>query len=274
MSGFFAAGRYWDLDETDVAALDQARATLAAAGVGDPGHESRLIWAHVAGDAARFAGLVQRRCERAPLSHLLGYRDFYNHRFVVTPDVLDPRPDTESIVMAALEQPFAQVLDLGTGSGCILLSLLAERPQARGLGVDISDAALAVAAQNRAALGLDQRADLRQSDWFSNVTDQFDLIVSNPPYIAAAEMPALQPEVRLHEPAQALTDHADGLSCYRIIAAGAPAHLAPGGRLIVEIGPTQAQDVSAMFAAAGFSDLRVIPDLDGRDRGISGLWRG
>ncbi|MBQ2263383.1 MAG: peptide chain release factor N(5)-glutamine methyltransferase [Loktanella sp.] len=254
--------------------MDQARARLAAAGVTDPGHESRLIWAHVAGDAVRFADMVAQRAARVPLSHLLGYRDFYNHRFVVTADVLDPRPDTESIVIAALEQPFAQVLDLGTGSGCILLSLLAEQPQARGLGVDISEAALAVAARNSAALGLDQRADLRLSDWFSKVTGQFDLIISNPPYIAADEMSGLQPEVRLHEPAGALTDHGDGLSCYRIIAAGAPAHLAKGGRLMVEIGPTQARAVSAMFSAAGFTDLAVINDLDGRNRGILGHWQG
>ncbi|MFN3663152.1 peptide chain release factor N(5)-glutamine methyltransferase [Yoonia sp.] len=274
MSGFFAAGRYWDIDRSQADLLEQARARLAAAGVTDPGHESRLIWAHVAGDVVRFAALLDQRAARAPLSHLLGYRDFYNHRFVVTPDVLDPRPDTESIVVAALEQPFAQVLDLGTGSGCILLSLLAERTQARGLGVDISDAALAVAARNRAALGLDQRADLRQSDWFSSVSGQFDLIISNPPYIAAAEMDGLQPEVRLHEPTGALTDHGDGLSCYRIITAGAPTHLAPGGRLIVEIGPTQAAAVTAMFAAAGFTELAVIADLDGRDRGIMGIRGG
>ncbi len=254
--------------------MDRARAWLAAAGVTDPGHESRQIWAHVAGDAPRFAALVDQRAARVPLSHLLGYRDFYNHRFIVTKDVLDPRPDTESIVAAALAQPFAQVLDLGTGSGCILLSLLAERPESRGLGVDISDAALAVAAQNRTALGLNDRADLRQSDWFSNVTGQFDLIISNPPYIAAGEMSGLQPEVRLHEPTQALTDNADGLSCYRIIAAGTPAHLAPGGRLIVEIGPTQADAVSTMFTAAGFTDLAVIDDLDGRNRGVSGHWPG
>ncbi|MDA1153755.1 MAG: peptide chain release factor N(5)-glutamine methyltransferase [Proteobacteria bacterium] len=272
MSGFFAGGRFWDIAAADRAVLDQGQAQLAAAGVGDPGHESRLIWAHVAGDSAAFAALVARRAARAPLSHLLGYRDFYVHRFIVTPDVLDPRPDTEAIVAAALADPFTRVLDLGTGSGCILLSLLAARAQATGLGVDLSDAALAVAAQNRSALGLDQRATLVRSDWFAAVTGSFDLIVSNPPYIAAAEMAGLQPEVRLHEPHLALTDGADGLSCYRIIAAGAGAHLAPAGRLIVEIGPTQASAVSALFRAAGFTDLRVIPDLDGRDRGIEGRW--
>jgi release factor glutamine methyltransferase len=272
VSGFFAGGRFWDIAAADRAVLDQGHAQLAVAGVGDPGHESRLIWAYVAGDSAAFAALVARRAARAPLSHLLGYRDFYDHRFIVTPDVLDPRPDTEAIVTAALADPFAHVLDLGTGSGCILLSLLAARPQATGLGVDLSDAALAVAAQNRSALGLDQRATLVRSDWFTAVTGSFDLIVSNPPYIAATEMAGLQPEVRLHEPHLALTDGADGLSCYRIIAAGAGAHLAPGGRLIVEIGPTQASAVSALFRAAGFTDLRVIPDLDGRDRGMTGRW--
>ncbi len=274
MNGFFAGGRYWDLTADEAVLLDRARAQLMAAGIADAGHESRLIWAHVAGDAARFAALVAQRAARAPLSHLLGYRDFYNHRFVVTPDVLDPRPDTESIVAAALDQPFATVLDLGTGSGCILLSLLAEMPQAKGVGVDISDAALAVAMQNRTALGLGQRAAFVRSDWFADVTGTFDLIISNPPYIAAVEMAALQPEVRLHEPHMALTDHADGLSCYRIITAGASAHLAQGGRLIVEIGHSQAADVRALFIAAGFADPIVIRDLDGRDRGVAGWWRG
>lgn len=274
MNGFFAGGRYWDLTADEAVLLDRARVQLMAAGIADAGHESRLIWAHVVGDAARFAALVAQRAARAPLSHLLGYRDFYNHRFVVTPDVLDPRPDTESIVAAALDQPFATVLDLGTGSGCILLSLLAEMPQAKGVGVDISDAALVVALRNRTALGLGQRAAFVRSDWFADVTGTFDLIISNPPYIAAAEMAALQPEVRLHEPHMALTDHADGLSCYRIITAGASAHLAHGGRLIVEISHSQAADVSALFIAAGFADPIVIRDLDGRDRGVAGWWRG
>lgn len=272
MNGFFADGRYWDLTESAALALAQARAQLAAAGIADPALETRLVWAHVAGDQARFAAMVAQRATRVPLSHLFGYRDFYKHRFVVTPAVLDPRPDTESIVSAALAQPFAQLLDLGTGSGCILLSLLADMPQAQGLGVDISDAALAVAAQNRTALGLDARADLRRSDWFSAVTGQFDLIVANPPYIAADEMAGLAPDVRLYEPALALTDQADGLSCYRSILAGAGAHLLPAGRLIVEIGHQQAAAVMAMFAKAGFHDPAVIHDLDGRDRGIAGRW--
>lgn len=272
MSGFFAAGRYWDLTAAEGGALAQARAQLAAAGIADPALESRLIWAHVAGDQAQFAAMVAQRAARIPLSHLLGYRDFYHHRFVVTPAVLDPRPDTEAIVSAALAKPFTRVLDLGTGSGCIVLSLLAGMPQAQGVGVDLSDAALAVAAQNRAALGLDLRCDLRQSDWFTAVTGQFDLIVANPPYIAADEMAGLAPDVRLYEPALALTDHADGLSCYRVIVAAAGGYLTQGGRLIVEIGPTQAQAVMAMFAQAGFTDVTLIHDLDGRDRGIAGDW--
>ncbi|WP_019953761.1 peptide chain release factor N(5)-glutamine methyltransferase [Yoonia vestfoldensis] len=274
MSGFFAGGRFWDMTAAQEALLAQAVVRLTAAGIADALKEARMLWVHVAADEAAFADLIARRAARAPLSHLLGYRDFYDHRFIVTPDVLDPRPDTESIVAAALEQPFVRVLDLGTGSGCILLSLLAAAAQADGLGVDVSEAALRVAAQNRSVLGLDARAELRQSDWFGAVSGSFDLIVSNPPYIAAAELANLQPEVRGHEPHLALTDQADGLSCYRIIAAGAPAHLVPGGRLIVEIGPTQAAQVKALFTAAGFTGLRVIPDLDGRDRGVAGRWPG
>ncbi|WP_322888900.1 MULTISPECIES: peptide chain release factor N(5)-glutamine methyltransferase [unclassified Yoonia] len=274
MSGFFAGGRFWDMTAAQEAALATAAATLSNVGISDAVKEARMLWVHAAADEGVFASLIARRAARAPLSHLLGYRDFYDHRFIVTPDVLDPRPDTESVVAAALDQPFSRVLDLGTGSGCILLSLLAAHAQATGLGVDISDAALAVAAQNRTTLGLDDRATLARSDWFGAVTGTFDLIVSNPPYIAADEMAGLQPEVRLFEPHLALTDDADGLSCYRIIAAGAAAHLVPGGRLIVEIGPTQAAAVKALFASAGLTDLRVIPDLDGRDRGIAGRWPG
>jgi release factor glutamine methyltransferase len=272
VSGFFADGRYWDLTAPEAAAMAAGQQALAAAGITAGAKDCHLIWAHVAGNITAFQALVARRAAREPLSHLLGYRDFYDHRFIVTPDVLDPRPETEIIVAACLDRPFTSVLDLGTGSGAILLSLLAARPGARGLGVDLSDAALAVAARNRAALDLDQQAELRQSDWFAAVTGPFDLIVSNPPYIAAAEMDALQPEVREYEPQMALTDHADGLTAYRIITTGAAAHLDAAGRLIVEIGASQGAAVARLFAKAGFTDIAVIPDLDGRDRAVTGIW--
>lgn len=167
--------------------------------------------------------------------------------------MLDPRPETGNPGRGGATEPFASVLDLGTGTGAILISLLAERPQARGMGTDISAAALSVAQGNAANIGV--CATFLESDWFAAVTGSFDLIVSNPPYIALDEMAGLAPDVRDWEPRQALTDEGDGLTAYRIIAASAPTHLAPGGRLMVEIGPTQGAEVAALMLAAGLMDL-------------------
>lgn len=264
-------------------ALAAAAARLAQAGVDEARGDARLLMAAATGLApdrvllhldrtldadaeAHLARLVAARAGRQPMAQILGYRDFWRHRFAVTPEVLDPRPETEALVAEALRAPFADVLDLGTGSGAILLSLLAERPGARGLGTDLSEAALAVAARNAAALGLAGRARFARADWFAGLSGRFDLIVSNPPYISAAEMAALAPEVRDHEPHLALSPGGDGLAAYRAIAAGAGSHLAPGGRLMVEIGAAQGPDVAALFAQAGLGPVRVLPDLDGRDR--------
>ena len=222
---------------------------------------------------AAFEDAVRRRCEGEPVSHILGWREFYGRRFEVSADVLDPRPETEGLIAEALSEPFREVLDLGTGSGCILLTLLAERPGATGVGTDLSPEALAVAGRNAESLGVAGRCTLIESDWFEAVGGMFDLIVSNPPYIAAEEMAGLAPELA-HEPRLALTDEADGLSAYRVIAAGAGAHLAPKGRLLVEIGWQQGAEVAALFRAAGFADVTVLPDLDGRDRVVSGHWTG
>lgn len=271
MSGFFAAGRYWELDSAAQARLAAGSAALIAADIPQGAKEAQMIWAHCAG-GADFAGLIARRAARAPLSHLLGYRDFYDHRFIVTPAVLDPRPETEILVGAALAGDFDRVLDLGTGSGCIVLSLLAARAGAMGLGVDISPDALDVAARNGAAMGLGARVHWQQSDWFADVTGRFDLIVANPPYIATAEMAALAPEVRNHEPHLALTDQGDGLGAYRAIAANAGGYLTAGGRLILEIGPTQAAQVRALLVVAGFGAITITPDLDGRARVITAHW--
>jgi release factor glutamine methyltransferase len=264
-------------------ALRAAIARLTAAGVPDAPRDARRLLAHAMGlpadrvtlhlsdplDPAQFARLEQAvaaRTQRQPVSQITGLRRFWGRDFRVTPDTLDPRPETEILVAEALAQPFRRILDLGTGTGCILLSCLADQPAATGLGVDLSPAALAVAAGNAATLGLSERADFALSDWFSAVEGRFDLIVSNPPYIAADEMPALAPDVRDWEPHLALTPGGDGLSPYRRIAAAAPAHLTPGGRLLVEIGPTQGQAVAGMFRAAGLTGVRIQPDLDGRDR--------
>jgi release factor glutamine methyltransferase len=223
--------------------------------------------------AAEFRDSIRQRCEGVPVSHLLGWREFYGRRFEVDRNVLDPRPETEALIAAALSEPFEAVLDLGTGSGCILLTLLAERPGATGVGTDRSRAALVVAGCNAESLGVAARCVLIESDWFGDVAGRFDLIVSNPPYIAAEDMAGLAPELS-HEPRMALTDEADGLSAYRVIAGSAGAHLRPGGRLLVEIGCQQGAPVAAFFRAAGFADVTVSPDLDGRDRVVSGRWRG
>jgi len=258
------------------AVLRAAARRLADHGVPEPMRDARRLLAHVMGrvfaqddvageDRATFERLVARRCAREPLSHLTGQRAFWAHDFEVSAAVLDPRPETELLVAEALRGPFATVLDLGTGSGAIILSLLAERPDARGVAVDLSEAALAVAARNAARLGVADRVSLLFSDWFGAVTGRYDLIVSNPPYIARAEMDGLAPELS-HEPRIALSDEGDGLSAYRAIAAGAGDHLAPDGRLLVEIGPSQAEAVCGLFSEAGLSGIAVHRDLDDRDR--------
>ncbi len=271
---------------TAAALLAPAIARLRAAGIIDPARDARLLLAHALdlpadrltlhlhdplppGAAARMDALIARRAARQPVSQIIGARLFWGRQFIVTPDVLDPRPETETLIEAALTAPFARVLDLGTGSGVILLTLLAERAQASGLGVDISPPALDVARRNAQALGLEGRAQFRLSDWFTAVEGRFDLIIANPPYIAAAEMPALAPETREWEPALALTPGGDGLGAYRIIAQGAAAFLNPGGRLLMEIGPAQGAAVAALCRAGGLAGVQVLPDMDGRDRVVA-----
>jgi len=212
--------------------------------------------------------ILPDRLERRPLSHLLGYRDFFKHRFQVSRQVLDPRPETEILVEIALAGRFNRVLDLGTGSGAIVISLLVERPQVEGLATDYSDDALKEAQGNAKWIGVEDRCQFLRSDWFAAINGGFDLIVSNPPYISLEEMDLLEPELAF-EPRMALTDEGDGLSAYRAIAKGLPEHLTPGGRVLVEIGPTQARAVSEMFAGAGLENIDTHPDLDGRDRVVS-----
>ncbi|GGG75381.1 release factor glutamine methyltransferase [Salipiger pallidus] len=275
---------------TGSALLVEATRQLSAAGIADAGRDARRLLAHVLRvppgrltlflpepvadeQAEDFSALVTRRAGRVPMSHLTGRRAFYGRDFRVNGDVLDPRPETEMLIEAALGAPFEDVLDLGTGSGCILLTLLAERPTSRGIGTDLSAAALEVAAWNRDACKLEDRASFRQGSWWEALPGDaplFDLIVSNPPYIALSEMPGLSPEVRDHEPRMALTDEGDGLAAYRAISSQLAAHLAPAGRALVEIGPTQGAEVAAMFAAQGLQDVAIIPDLDGRDRVVAG----
>lgn len=268
---------------TAAQAMALAAARLRAAGVAEPARDARILLAHAArieasrvtliapenleqDVAERYEQLISLRAVRVPVSHLIGEREFYGRRFKVSMDVLDPRPETETLIEVALSLPFEKLLDLGLGSGCILVTLLAENPKAVGLGVDLSEAACLQASANAVLHRIEGRADIQQSDWFSNVTGQFDLITSNPPYIALEEMNSLDPEVRSHEPNMALTDGGDGLGAYRAIAAGVMAHLLPGGRLCMEIGPTQGAAVAGFLQDAGLVDVRIMPDLDGRDR--------
>lgn len=272
---------------TAAQALVSAVGRLRDAGVEDPARDARRLLAHAAQiEASRvtligpdpltddiaenFETLIQLRSDRVPVSHLVGRREFYGRSFQVSAAVLDPRPDTETLIEVALAEPFASVLDLGTGSGCILITLLAERKTAVGTGVDLSTEACFEASANAHALQVADRAQIVASNWFDAVDGTFDLIVSNPPYIALDEMDGLEPEVRKYEPRMALTDESDGLSCYRLICAQAGDFLDPQGRLIVEIGPTQGAAVSNLMQNAGFHDVKVIPDLDGRDRVVIG----
>ncbi len=274
---------------TAAEALRGAIARLTAAGIPDAPRDARRLLAFAMGiapdrvslhlpdplgptQAAGFDAAIADRIARRPVSQITGTRQFFGHSFRVTADTLDPRPETEILVAAALERPFVKMLDLGTGTGCILLSCLASMPFATGTGTDQSAAALAVAAGNAATLGLAKRARFRQADWFADISGKFDLIVSNPPYIAEDEMAGLSPEVRDWEPRAALTPGGDGLDAYRAIAAGAGARLMPGGRIALEIGPTQAGAVTALLTAAGFEKVEVRPDLDTRDRVILARW--
>ncbi len=261
-------------------------AQLRAAEVPDAPRDARLLLAAALGidrsrltlvmpdrvapeAAALFDSFIAARTTRQPVSQILGRREFYGREFRVTPDVLDPRPETEHLVELALSTPFETLLDLGTGSGCILATLLAENPTAKGQGADISPAAIAIAQENAHALGVADRAQFTSSDWFENIAGTFDLIVSNPPYISIAEMAELAPDVRDHEPHLALTPGGDGLESYRIIAQQAAEYLVPKGRLIVEIGATQAADVMALFRSAGFVDVTSHQDYAGHDRLVS-----
>lgn len=245
----------------------EAAELLRSAGV--DGGEVRKLRRLADENGVSFASLVKRRAAREPFSHIAGYRDFWAHRFKVNRHVLDPRPETELLVELALQEPISKVLDLGTGSGCIIISILAERSSAKGVGTDISEQAVLLAGENAFRIGVADRLVLPLSDWFEDVGGRYDLIVSNPPYIAEEEMSGLSPEVRNYEPRGALTDEADGLSAYRTIAAGVTDHLTPGGRLLVEIGAEQGGAVSKIFREAGLADVAVHPDLGGRDRVVS-----
>lgn len=274
------------MSETIRTALQRATAVLGAAGIEGAAGDARALLCHVLDiDPAQLAArmdeallpsaqlgmdrVVAVRSLHQPVSHIIGKRDFWNHTFLVNASVLDPRPDTESLVAAALKVPFDTVLDLGTGSGAIILSLLAEMPQAAGVATDISAEALDTAQRNAGRIGVSDRVRFMEANWFEGLSGRFDLIVSNPPYVSAAEMATLAPEVRDWEPHLALTPGGDGLGAYRRLAAGLGGFLAPGGRAFFEIGYRQAADVLKIFTDAGFDQLEVLQDMSGHDRVVA-----
>jgi release factor glutamine methyltransferase len=225
--------------------------------------------------------LVERRRAHEPIAYILGEREFYGRSFVVTPDVLIPRPDTETLVEAALaflraNTVVGPVVDLCTGSGAVALTLAAECSDRELVATDVSPAALSVAQQNVDQLGLAERVALRLGDLFAALdsASRFACITVNPPYIGAHELVTLHPGVRDFEPQLALDAGTDALSFYRRIAESAARYLVPGGALMVEVGIGQAQAVSALFAAAGFGDLRTRRDLGGVDRVVTGTHAG
>ncbi|QHQ34923.1 peptide chain release factor N(5)-glutamine methyltransferase [Algicella marina] len=256
----------------DGAAQDARR--LLAAAIGCPSDRLSLHLAEPTTEAEeeRFTTFITARAAHQPVAQIIGKRMFWGRAFIVTPDVLDPRPETETLVAHALQEPARRILDLGSGTGCIALSLLAEWPTATAVLADVSTAALAVAQRNADALEVSGRCECVASDWYTAIEGQFDLIVSNPPYISAAEMRTLSADVVDWEPHVALTPGGDGLDAYRAIAGGVTSHIAPGGRLMLEIGPSQANAVSDLVAATRPADLSVLQDLDGRDRVVCAVY--
>ncbi len=259
---------------------------LKNAEIESPRREARLLLAHAIDQSfewivahpeadCRVADIyddfIDRRRAHEPFSHIVGTREFWSLPFRVSADVLDPRADSETLVSAALacfparEGPL-RVLDLGTGSGCLLLSFLHERPRAMGIGVDRATGALVVARENARDLGLAKRAQFLCADWAQGLSGCFDLILANPPYIPAADIAGLSPEVSRYEPRGALDGGADGLDCYRAIAAQLPTVAGAGTQVILEFGIGQGPAVSHIFEASGFSQIEVTPDLAGLPR--------
>lgn len=270
------------------AALIAAVRRLKEAGVDSARLDARLLLATVLGiepiqvvarperemtgaEQERFLALLARRERREPMAHITGRREFWSLSFSVTADTLDPRPDSETVIEAVLaampdrKQPM-RVLDFGTGTGCLLLAVLSEYPAATGLGIDRSEAALAVARANASALELAQRAEFAQGDWGSGLHGLFNVILSNPPYIPDDDIAGLEAEVAAYEPWSALAGGPDGLDCYRALAPDIARLLAPGGIAVLEVGQGQAADVTDILRKAGLVPQGVRRDLGGVER--------
>ena len=279
-------------EQTVDAAYRAAAKRLSDAGIDSARLDARLLLGRVLGgggervlaegpralsadEAQRLESLIKRREQREPMSHILGTREFWSLDFKVTESTLTPRPDTETVIEAVLENTDnpQSILDLGTGTGCILLSLLSEWPDAQGVGVDASTEALAVAGDNAKALGLAARARFVDGDWsapsgLAAVGGPFDVVVSNPPYIPARDIETLEADVRDWEPRQALDGGPDGLDAYRAIIDVLGALLKPGGLVVLEVGIGQADDVANLLGARGFGLLESRMDLGGIPRAV------
>lgn len=257
---------------------------LSAAGIPQPRLEARLLFEHAqsrgpeedtGSDAVfgHFESLVFRRRRREPMAYLLGEREFWSLPFHVTPRTLVPRPESETVVEAALARiddrgAALDILDLGTGCGCLLLALLHELGRARGVGVDIDTGALAIARGNAERLGLGARAQFLRGEWGTALDHPFDLVVANPPYVAHGEFHALAPEITAYEPSTALLAGTDGLACYREIVPALPRLLVAGGIAVLEIGDRQAASVTRLLADAEMRPIAVARDLARRQRCI------
>ncbi len=298
MNGATRSTRNWPRREaaagTDpplVQVLAAAATRLAAAGIESPALEARLLLGHALGcdqvtlireraaplalalAAPGFPALLARRAGHEPLAQILGRREFWGLSFAVSPATLIPRPDSETLITAALaaspdRRAVRRVLDLGTGSGCLLLAALHEFPAAFGVGVDLSPGALATACANAAALDLAGRAAFLCGDWARALRGGFDLVLCNPPYIESGAIAGLAPEVARFEPRAALDGGADGLDAYRAVIADLPLLLAPGGVAILELGAGQAGAAAALAAARGLAVRALAPDLGGIPRAL------
>ena len=249
-------------------------ARLLAAHAWGMSHEALLLHGDAARDAAPFAALVARRLTAEPVAQIVGSKDFWKDTFTVTRDVLTPRADSETIIETLLRHRSDRVvpyrmLDLGTGSGCLILSALREYEHATAVAVDASPAALNIAAQNAAAMGMQSRCEMLQSVWCEKLEGGFDIILSNPPYIPTADIAGLDADVRVHEPMAALDGGADGLEDYRRIVQQLTNHAKPGSLLLFEVGMGQAADVAAIAAKAGWELLEYANDLAGIARVVA-----
>ena len=271
--------------------FDDIVVRLSAENISSPRLEARMMLAYILDtdastivpsqvnltdtQADKLQEMIEERLEHKPLCKILGTKSFYKYDFVVNEDVLSPRPDTEILVETAVEFSkqfsFNKILDMGTGSGCILLSLLGEIPDAVGTGIDISPAALSVARTNAKRLGYTDRCRFFNSSWFEDKFDygsNFDLIVSNPPYIPTKDIAGLDEEVKFYDPLTALDGGADGLKDYRRIAEISSQLLNDDGFLLLEFGINQSAEVKKIFLSAGFELVDIKKDLSGKDRCI------